>query len=272
MARSPSKLPGNRPLADLPSGLGPLSDGIGSPLFRQVKRRLLQLIEANHYAPGDCLPSESELSSTLKVSIGTLRKAVDELVHENVLLRRQGKGTFVTQHNHDRFLFQFFHLERRGRDAYQEPEYPQVHCVGFERTKATEVEAEALQLRSGDPVFQIANRLTLSGIPTVYDQLCISALMFKGLTEKKFIERPGTIYQFYQQAYGITVLRAQERARAVSANRDVSRILNVPTGLPMMEVHRVALTFGEKPVEYRISTVNTQHFDYVSKLTKRKAD
>lgn len=272
MVSSPTKPPRKRASPDLSFALGPVSDGGGSPLFRQVKRRLLQLIEANHYAPGDCLPSESDLSSNLKVSIGTLRKAVDELVHENVLLRRQGKGTFVTQHNHDRFLFQFFHLERRGRDAYQQPEYPQVHCVGFERARASEVEAEALHLRAGDPVFQIANRLTLGGIPTVYDQLCISALMFKGLTEKRFIERPGTIYQFYQQAYGITVLRAQERARAVAANRDVGRILNVPVGLPMMEVHRVALTFGEKPVEYRVSTVNTQHYDYVSKLSKRKAD
>ncbi len=251
-------------------GLGPLAEGGGTHLFRQVKRRLLLLIEKRHYAPGDCLPSESELSATLGVSIGTLRKAVDELVHEHVLLRRQGKGTFVTQHNHDRFLFQFFHVEQRDRDMYQQPEYPEVKCLGFERTKATSEEATALGLREGDPVFRVVNLLALAGRPTVCDQICISALLFKGLSERRLVERPGTIYQFYQQEFGITVLRAQERARAVAASREMSRVLHLPAGQPVMQIHRTALTFGDKPVEYRVSTVNTQYCDYVSDLSRPK--
>lgn len=250
------------------SGLGPLADGGGAHLFRQVKRRLLELIEKRHYAPGDCLPSESDLSATLGVSIGTLRKAVDELVHEHVLIRRQGKGTFVTQHNHDRFLFQFFHVEQRDRDIYQQPEYPQVQCLGFERARAASEDVVALGLREGDPVFRVANVLTLGGRPTVYDQIAVSALLFKGLTERRLVERPGTIYQFYQQEFGITVLRAQERARAVAASREVARVLNVPPGQPVLQIHRTALTFGDKPVEYRISTVNTQFCDYVSDLSR----
>ena len=68
--------------------------------------------------------------------------------------------------------------------------------------------------------------------------------------------------------FGITVLRAQERARAAAADRSVARVLGVAIGLPVLEIHRVALTFGEKPVEYRVSTVNTQSHDYVSVLSK----
>ena len=265
-----SSIQAREPLASTDSlaDLGPLQDGGGAPLFRQVKQRLIRLIEARHFAPGDCLPSETELASSLQVSIGTLRKAVDELVFENVLLRRQGKGTYVTQHNNDRFLFQFFHVEKRGREVHQGPEYPQVSCLSFARDRCNDDEAAALHLRPGDPVLRMANRLTLSGQVVVSDQLCLSALTFKGLTEKRFIERPGTVYQLYQQAFGITVLRAHERARAVAASRETSRVLGVAPGLPVMEVHRVALTFGEKPVEYRISTINTQHYDYVSTLGK----
>lgn len=244
------------------------------PLFRQVKRRLLKLIEARHYKPGDALPSETELGQALEVSIGTVRKAVDELVHENVLLRRQGKGTFVTQHNPDRFLFQFFHVERRGigdrdGDFAQEPEYPDVQCVSFEKTRATEPQAQALGLRTSDPVFSIANRLVLGKRATVYDHIILSALSFKGLTEKRFIERKGTIYQLYQEEYGITVLRTRESARAVAASSEACRILGVPSGLPVMQVHRIAITFGEKPVEYRISTIDTREHDYVNTLAKR---
>jgi GntR family transcriptional regulator len=249
--------------------LVPLTDTGGVPLYRQVKRALIKLIESGRYAPSDCLPSEAEIAGRLNVSIGTLRKAVDELVHENVLIRRQGKGTFVVMHNNDRFLFQFFHVEKRGLEITQEHEYPAVECVSFEKTRAVEEEAAALGIRAGDPVFRIGNRLSLSRRPVVYDRLCVSALTFKGLTEKRFVDRQSTVYHLYQQDFGITVLRAHERARAMAASREVSRVLGVQPGLPVLEVHRTALTFGEKPVEYRVSTINTQQHDYVSLLSKR---
>ncbi len=249
--------------------LSPLVDSDGGPLYRQVKRALIKLIESRRYAPADCLPSETVIADRLNVSIGTLRKAVDELVHENVLIRRQGKGTFVVMHNNEHFLFQFFHVSRRGLDMNQELEYPAVECVSFDRTRADEEEAVALGIRAGDPVFRIGNRLSLSRRPVVFDRLCISAQTFKGLTETRFVERQSTVYHLYQHDFGITVLRAQERARAVAASRDVSRVLGVQPGMPVMEVHRVALTFGEKPVEYRVSTINTALHDYVSLLSKR---
>ncbi|MEI2621053.1 MAG: hypothetical protein V9G09_09940 [Candidatus Nanopelagicales bacterium] len=69
------------------------------------------------------------------MSIGTLRRAVDELVHEHALVRRQGKGTFVAQHGNDRFLFQFFHIEPRPDarfgDLRKAAEYPHVESVGL---------------------------------------------------------------------------------------------------------------------------------------------
>ena len=110
------------------------------PLYRQAKQALQRVVESGRYAPGETLPSESVIAAALGVSIGTLRKAVDELVHEHVLVRRQGKGTFVALHNDDRFLFQFFHVEPRGEfpaaDDLREREYPQVECVGFLRVPA----------------------------------------------------------------------------------------------------------------------------------------
>jgi GntR family transcriptional regulator len=253
-------------------GLQPLAPSAG-PLFRQAKRELQRVVESGRYGPGETLPSESVIAVALGVSIGTVRKAVDELVHEHVLVRRQGKGTFVALHNDDRFLFQFFHVESRDEfpvaEDLREREYPQVECAGFSRGKADEAEAAALRIKIGDAVVRMANRLSLAGRPVVHDRLVVSAQTFRGLTEKRFVERPSTIYNLYQTDYGITVLRARERARARSADRETARILGVAVGLPVLEVHRIALTFGDKPVEYRISTINTANHDYVSVLAKR---
>ena len=253
--------------------LRPLMSEEAMPLYRQVKRELQKLIEAGHYGPGKPLPSETDIAAGLQVSIGTLRHAVDELVHEHVLIRRQGKGTFVAPHNDARFMFQFFHVEPRWNfgddDAARDRDYPDIDCIAFGRERASEQEAAALRIKPGEPVFRAENRLALQGRVVMHDRLSIPAVLFRNLTEKRFVERPGTIYALYQTDFGITVLRAQERARAAAVDRTHARLLGLAAGSPVMEVHRLALTFGDKPVEYRISTINTQAHDYVSVLAKR---
>lgn len=236
----------------------------GGPLYREVKRGLIGAIENGRLAAGIALPSEAELSRMFGVSIGTIRRAVDELVAEHIVVRRQGKGTFVAVHNADRFLFQFFHVERS--DGLRV--YPQVEFLSYERIRIDDEAAEALGVRSGEPGIQIENRLRLQGSPVIYDRLVVPGLLFKGLNEKRFRERPSTIYHLYQTEFGITVTRAQERARAIAADRTTSRVLGVALGSPVMEVRRTALTFGDKPVEFRVSTIGTGQHQYVHLLSR----
>lgn len=234
------------------------------PLYRVAKRALLQAIESGACPPGDTLPSESELAAAFGISIGTLRKAVDELVAEHILVRRQGRGTFVATHNADRFLFQFFHVERS--DGLREA--PTLDLVSFDRQRADEEAAAALQLRPGDPVILAENRLLLQGDAVIHDRLTLPAALFKGLSEKRFRERPGTIYQLYQSDFGITVTRAIERARAGAADRSAARVLGLAVGVPVMQVRRTALTFGDRPVEFRLSIIDTARHDYVNLLSR----
>jgi GntR family transcriptional regulator len=264
-----------REATDIQQLLKPLSENNAGavPLYRQAKSALWRLLESGQLAPGQLLPNEAQLAQALQVSIGTLRKAVDELVHEHILVRRQGKGTYVALHNNDRFMFQFFHIEPRP-DVFDsrmvmEREYPVVDNIGFASGSADENEAYALRVRVGDAVWRIDNALRLGGKCIMHDRIIIAAALFKGLTEKRFQERPSTIYNLYQTDHGISVIRAQERARAVSASHDVARVLGLRAGTPVLEVHRVAITFGERPVELRISTINTQTHDYVSLINKR---
>lgn len=246
-------------------GLRPIPpDAVGIPLYRVVKRSLLVGIESGRYAAGKALPNEAVLAEAFGVSIGTLRHGVDELVAEHILVRRQGRGTFVALHSDDRFLFQFFHVERS--DGLRES--PQVELVAFERVRVEEEAADALGLKTGEPALQIDNRLLLQGRAVIHDRLVLPTLLFKGLTEKRLRERSSTIYHLYQTEFGITVTHAQERARAVGADRAAARILGVTLGAPVMQVRRCALTFGDKPVEYRVSTINTAQHEYVRSLSR----
>jgi GntR family transcriptional regulator len=239
-------------------------EAVGMPLFRAVRRSLLRVIEAGSVAPGQALPSESELAATFGVSVGTVRKAVDDLVAEHILVRRQGRGTFVATHTSDRFLFQFFHIERC--DGLREP--PQVELVSFERTRLDEEAATALSLKPGEPAVQVENRLLLQGRAVVHDRLVIPAALFRGLTEKQWRERPSTIYHLYQTGYGISVVRAHERLRAVGADRAAARVLGVAPGTPVLQVRRVAIALGGQAVEWRVSTVLSTHHDYVNLLSR----
>ncbi len=244
----------------------PIAPGsAGMPLYRLVKRELLRAIEGGQLPPGQSIPNEAALAAAFGVAIGTLRHAVGELVAEHILVRRQGLGTFVATHNDDRFLFQFFHVERN--DGLREA--PQLELLAYSRQRLDDGEAAvALGLKPGEPVLCFDNRLLLQGRPVVHDQITLPALLFKGLSEKRLLERPGTLYQLYQSAFAITVVRAKERARAAAADRGCARVLGVAQGTPVIRVHRTALTFGDKPVEYRVSTIHTALHDYVQTLSR----
>jgi GntR family transcriptional regulator len=248
-----------------PAAFQPIApEGAGMPLYRAVKRSLMQAIEDGRLAPGAALPSEANLAGAFGVSIGTLRQAVGELVAEHLLVRRQGRGTFVARHSAERFLFQFFHVERSdGRR-----EAPSVELIGFERGRLDDEAAEALGRRAGDAAWLFENRLMLQGRAVVHDRIVLPAALFRGLNEKRLRERPGTIYRLYQEEFAITVVRALERARAVAADRGTARVLGVAQGTPMLQLRRTALSFGDKPVEYRISTVHTAYHDYVQTLLR----
>ena len=80
------------------------------PLYRQVKELLMKRLSDGSWTPGQLLPSEPDIAADLGVSPGTVRKALDEMSAESLLVRRQGRGTFVARHDDERILFQFFRL------------------------------------------------------------------------------------------------------------------------------------------------------------------
>ncbi len=234
------------------------------PLYREIGRDLTQRIAAGEWLPGTALPAEPRLGAHYNASIGTVRKALDELVAERVVVRRQGSGTFVATHNASRLLFHFFHIVPRvgGRLV------PKTRTLSFRRTRARAGEARRLGLAPGDAVFRIRNLLYLGEHPVVLDELVLPARLFRDLSEEAFTGRDNTIYHLYQTRYGVNVLRTSERLRATCADARAARLLAVPAGAPLLQIDRTALTYDDAPVELRESLVNTAEHDYFSDLGK----
>jgi GntR family transcriptional regulator len=229
-------------------------------LYRHIKRELIADIQSGKFQPGKALPNESDLAQRFGVSIGTLRRAVDELVADRVLLRQQGRGTYVGQQDNDRFLYQFFKIE--GRDGQRE--FPKIRLLAFDTARASAEQAQVLGLSGSARVFRIENLLSLQGRPVVHDRIALSCALFPRLTRDQFEQRPGTIYELYQRAFGVTVVGADERVRAEGADASSAALLELPAGAPVLRVARVARTFDRQPAELRISIVDTRSHDFVS--------
>ena len=234
------------------------------PLYREVKRLLTQSLAEGEWQPGVALPSETKLGERYRVSIGTVRKAIDELVEERILVRHQGRGTFVAGHNARRMLFHFFHIVPAGGGKEQ----PQSELLSFERAKADADSAARLCIARGAAVFRIRNLLLLRSRPVVLDEILLPAERFPRLSEKVFRERDSTIYQLYQERYGINVVRSAERLSAALADAPSAKLLGVPAGSPLLRIRRTALTYHNVPVELRTSLVNTAEHEYFSDLGK----
>ena len=231
-------------------------------LYRQVKRQLINDIQTGVAAPGAALPNEKDLAQRFQVSVGTVRRAVDELVAEHVLLRQQGRGTFVGKLDRERFMFQFFKIA--ARDGHSES--PEVRLHKFSKSRASQTEAQALGLHGSQWVFRIENILYLQGQPVIHDRIAIAAAMFPGLNQASFMARTTTIYGHYQAAFGITIVEADERVRAELVTPESAQLLNLDEATPVLCIDRVAHTFDRQPAEFRTSIVDTRHFDYVSRM------
>ena len=239
----------------------------GRPLYEEVRAHLTEGVSAGRWKAGEAIPSEADLAAHFGVAIGTIRKAVDSLVAQGTLLRRQGKGTFVTAHDGRRLMFHFFHIV--GADGAKA--YPEVRTASFERGRADAAEAAALAVVRDERVIRIRNVLSLDGRAVIVDDITLPAALFPGLTERIFTARDNTIYHLFQGRYGINVLRTDERLRATLASGPTAALLGLPAGAPLLEIRRVAITFRDRPVELRVSRVNTASHVYHNTFGKGEA-
>lgn len=234
--------------------------GNGSlPLYKSIKLELIRAIGGRDIQGGMALPTEKELADQYGVSVGTVRRAMADLVAEKVLVRQQGRGTFLAPFDSSRMLNSFWHIVRK--DGVRE--IPIVQTLRFEEASATENTAKLLKIKPGDPIFWIVNLMIMGGMPMLLDGLHIPQALFRGLTRAQFVGRDSTIYDLYRNAFGITVVKTVDQVSALAADSETAKKLDLALGTPLLEIVRVASTFDEQPVELRRSLMHTEKYEFV---------
>ena len=234
-----------------------------SPLYQQIKALLLKSLQAGEWLPGQAIPSEMELAARFRVSQGTVRKAIDEMATDNVLVRRQGKGTFVATHAEADTQFRFLRLTADDGGAPM----LQRRLIDCRRMRAPAEVARLLALKAGEAAVQVRRLLLARGAPLVLDDLWLPGTLFKGLTAERLEAWRGPMYRLFEAEFAVHMIRAEEKLRAVAAGADDAATLGVAAGAPLLSVERLSFTYGDRPVELRRGLYHTAAHHYRNELS-----
>jgi GntR family transcriptional regulator len=247
-----------------PSAADPVSEGPAfSPLYQQIKTLITRSLQAGEWRPGELIPSEIELAGRYKVSQGTVRKAIDALADENLVVRRQGKGTFVATHSEQQIQFRFLRLMADDGETGNVTR----RVIDCRRQRAPADVARALDLRTGDPVVEVRRVMHFRGVPVVLDDIWLPGNLFKGLTAERLAEYRGPMYGMFETEFGVRMIRAEEQLRAIVADAPTAELLQLPVGAPLLSVSRLSRTYDDKPVELRRGLYNTEAHYYRNELS-----
>jgi GntR family transcriptional regulator len=223
------------------------------PLYEIVRAGILERLRTGVWTAGDKIPTEPQLAETFGVGIGTIRRAVEELVAERLLIRRAGRGTIVAKFADEHAFDQYFNFVDREGESLKVT----AQLLSFAKERATPALASILKLERGARVASVDNLRLRDGVPVMLDHLWIPFDVFPGLTAEAFAARRGSIYGFYQEHFGISVVRVVEDLSGALADATSASALDVAVGAPLLRIERTAYTFKDKPVEHRVRFVES---------------
>ncbi len=232
------------------------------PLYQQIKILITQSLISGEWRPGEAIPSEIELASRFNVSQGTVRKAISELADENLLIRHQGKGTFVASHTEERRQLHFVRITSDKGGVI----YPEGKLLECRRGKADSAIAKLLEINTGASLVVIKRLLNVSARPLLLEEIRLAAAMFKGLNADVINRHECKMYSMFESEFGIRITQVVEQIKAVAPNSEAVKLLKLNTGAPLLCIERVAYTYGDKPVEWRKSLCNSKEHYYMNKI------
>ena len=232
-----------------------------SPLYQQIKALILQSLQAGEWKPSAAIPSEMDLAVRYKVSQGTVRKAIDELAAENLLVRRQGKGTFVATHAEQQVRYRFLRLIPNSGNMQSEGPAERL-IVDCKRMRASVEVAKALAVRPGESVLQVRRVLSFASVPVILEDIWLPGAPFRGLTAERLRAHQGPMYALFETEFGIRMVRADEKIRAVLPDVEQCTLLKINAHTPLLSVERIAYTYNDVAMELRrgLYLTDTHHY------------
>jgi GntR family transcriptional regulator len=228
------------------------------PLYEIVRGGIVERLRTGVWAAGDRLPPEPELARLFGVGIGTVRRAVELLVAERLLTRRAGRGTVVARFTDEHAFDLYFNYV----DPAGAPVKVAAELLSFSKERATARFAALFGMERGGTVARVENLRTIDGQPAMLDRLWIPMNVFPNLSAQDFSARRGSIYGYYQERYGVSVVRVAEDMTAVEADDGAAKALGLKPGAAVLQVERTAFTFQDRPVEFRRRYVDTRRCAY----------
>ena len=227
------------------------------PLYQQLQRAIREAIEQRRLAPEDALPAERQIAADLGISRITVRKALDGLVEEGLLVRRQGSGNFVAS----RIEKNFAKLTSFSEDMRARGRTPRSEWLRRSEGAVTPEEALALKLSPGAPVFRF-NRLRFAdSAPMCLEFATVSAECLPSL------EAVGdSLYEALESA-GCRPVRALQRLRALLLNAEQAKLLHAHVGDAGLLVERVGFLRAGRAVEFCQSYFRGDTYDFVAELS-----
>ena len=229
-----------------------------SPLYLQVREIMIDRISSGHWRPGDSLPSESRLAQEFDVSLGTVRKAVDSLVAQKLVVRHQGRGTFVAKHSRQRSLFRFFHIV----DDDNNKRLPNSKILSLTQDSCTPAQAKNLNLEWGAGVYNMLRLRFLNSEPCLLERIALPQSLFQKFKLPIGEEQSEELYEFYERICGVSVVRAEDRLGATGADDVARKHLGVSLGTPLLVIDRRAYVLDGTPVEWRVGLCLSKNHKY----------
>ena len=230
------------------------------PLYRQVYDIMVRKVAQGVWRPGASLPSEQNLAKEMGVSQGTMRKVLDALTAENLLERRQGKGTFIAENTQERTLFRFFRIARPGGKRMTPERVDET--VKLRASRA--IERTKLGLARTDKVVEIVRTRHIEKVPSIHETIVLPAPLFPGIEKRPSL--PNSLYSIYQSDYGLNIVAAHEELSAQLATAADQEELGIPKGGPILVIERLAVSLQDQKVEWRISRVRSTDLVYAVTL------
>ena len=237
-----------------------LSTGF-QPLYKQVYDLLTSRLVDGSWKPSQLIPSEMALADELGVSQGTVRKALNQMVTEKMLERRQGKGTFVVEHTQESSLFRFFRL----REPNGESLIPETKVISSSRREATDEEANKLNLPQNAPIVELVRLRSLHQKPAIIERVIQPLSIFPDIDKQG--EIPNALYILYQEKYGITIVSVDDELRAVELPECLAEHLQLPAGSPVLMIQRLSVNIDGRIVELSTAYCSSENFVYSARLT-----
>ena len=229
------------------------------PLYAQVRERLIGRIRSGEWKPGQLIANEFEIAAEFGVSQGTARKAIGDLASEGLVVRRQGRGTFVVEHTPAHVLFRFFNVFDETGAAV----IPDSRDTKASLAAASTAERNALGLEQQARVIRITRTRTRNGAPLISETIALPEALFPGLVERP--DMPNTLYDLFQKAYGVLVTRIDDRLSAAASDAETAAVLGVAPGAPLLRIDRIAFGIDDKPIEWRVSLCHLAGAHYLAR-------